>query len=207
MKAVIANQNKPTLVSDREIPRLRDDCVRVKVVTIALNPTDWKHLAGQFVPDGCLVGCDFAGVVEAVGKNVTKKWAIGDRIAGVVHGGHAEQPEDGAFAEYILAKGDICLKIPSHLSFEEAVTLPLGLATVMQGMYQKGLKLYLPDNPIREKAFVLIYGGATATAALGIQFAKLCVNFYQLWDVHLLTAEKDQATQSFQPVQNGILPM
>lgn len=37
--------------------------------------------------DGTLVGCDYAGVVEAVDKNVTKKFAKGDRVAGFEHGG------------------------------------------------------------------------------------------------------------------------
>ncbi|KAJ9644995.1 hypothetical protein H2204_001457 [Knufia peltigerae] len=174
MKAVVACGDEAVLTKNRPKPKLRDDCVLVKVIAVALNPTDWKHLAGRLVPDGCLLGCDFAGYVEEVGKGVTKVYSKGDRVAGTVHGGHPSQPEDGAFAEYIVAKGDLCFQVPRELPFEKAATLPLGLATVMQGLYQKGLKMNLPDNPIKEdKALVLIYGGSTATGALGIQFARL----------------------------------
>jgi NADPH:quinone reductase-like Zn-dependent oxidoreductase len=59
------------------------------------------------------------------------------------------------------------------LSFEEASTLTLGVTTVEQGLYQTALKLNLPNDPIKEKTFVLIYGGSSATGALGVQFAKL----------------------------------
>lgn len=175
MKAIIVNDGNAILVRDRTIPRLRDGFVLIEVATVALNPTDWKHLEYKLVEDGCLVGCDFAGHVVEVGRGVSKSLSKGDRVAGVAHGGNSyiQRHEDGAFAEYIVAKGDILMKLPDSLSFEEAATLPLGVATVMQGLYQKGLKMTLPDKPSKEKPLVLIYGGATATGALGIQFAKL----------------------------------
>lgn len=182
MKAVVVYSNKAVLVSSRPVPKLRDDCVLVKVVAVALNPTDWKHVYGRLVPDGCLIGCDFAGIVEQVGPGVSKKWSKGDRIAGTVHGGNASQPEDGAFAEYIVAKGDLCLRVPLDLSLEKAATMPLGIGTVMQGLYQKGLRLNLPDDKVGEKTFVLIHGGSTATGALGIQFAKLYVRKWFPWE-------------------------
>jgi hypothetical protein len=53
--------------------------------------------------------------------------------------------------------------------------LTLGVTTVMQGLYQKALKLAWPDSPSKDGEYVLIYGGSTATGALGIQFAKLSV--------------------------------
>ncbi|QGA21042.1 hypothetical protein EYB26_008752 [Talaromyces marneffei] len=173
MKAVVAHNNAPALVTDRPVPKLRDDYILVKPVAIALNPTDWKHAAFGLAAEGGLLGCDFAGIVEEVGSKVTKKWQKGDRIAGVAHGGNSVQPQDGAFAEHILAKGDIQVKIPDSLSFEDASTLTLGVTTVMQGLYQKALKLNLPDDPVKTDIPVLIYGGSTATGALGIQFAKL----------------------------------
>lgn len=177
MKAVVAKDGKAIVVHDRPTPQLRDHFVLIEVAAVALNPTDWKHLEYGLVTDGCLVGCDFAGTVVEVGKGVNKKLSRGDRVAGVAHGGNSVQPEDGAFAEYIVAKGDVLIKLPDTLSFETAATLPLGVATVMQGLYQKGLKLSLPDKPNTDKSFVLIYGGATATGALGIQYAKLYVPF------------------------------
>lgn len=173
MKAVIAQNKTPTLVSDKPVPKLRDDYILVKTVAVALNPTDWKHATFNLAAEGGLLGCDFAGIVEEVGSKVTKKWQKGERIAGVAHGGNLVQPEDGAFAEHILAKGDIQVKIPDSLSFEDASTLTLGATTVMQGLYQKALKLNLPDNPVKGNVPLLIYGGSTATGSLGIQYAKL----------------------------------
>jgi NADPH:quinone reductase-like Zn-dependent oxidoreductase len=68
------------------IPRLQDDYILVRTVAIALNPTDWTTLdaAGD---NGTLVGCDYAGVVEEVGKAVKRDFKKGDRIAGFAHGG------------------------------------------------------------------------------------------------------------------------
>lgn len=176
MKAVVVQDGKAALIKDRSIPNLRDEFVCVRTTAVAINPTDWKHLDLHLVADGCLLGCDFAGTIVGVGKAVTKRWFKGDRVAGVAHGGNVVQPEDGALAEYVMAKGDILIKIPDSLSFEKAATLPLGVATVMQGLYQKGLKMNLPAKPIKGKSPVLIYGGSTATGALGIQYAILDVS-------------------------------
>lgn len=168
---IVVEPRKDGLVTDRPIPTLRDDYILIKTVSVGLNPTDWKHVA-YLSPPGVLVGCDYAGVVEAVGKDVKKPFKKGDRICGFVHGGNAVQPEDGAFAEYIVAKGDLQMKIPENMSFQEAATLGVGIITVGQGLYQS-LKLALPTEPIKDATPILIYGGSTATGTLAIQFAKL----------------------------------
>lgn len=80
--------------------------------------------------------------------------------------------ESGAFAEHITAKGDLALKIPDRLSFEEAATLGLGVSTIGQGLYQS-LGLPLPNKPSEKTLSVLIYGGSTATGTLAIQYVKL----------------------------------
>jgi NADPH:quinone reductase-like Zn-dependent oxidoreductase len=171
-KAVIVTQPKTAgLVSDRAIPKLRDDYILVKTVSVGLNPTDWKHV--DFLsPPGVLLGCDYSGIVEAVGKDVKLPWKKGDRICGSTHGGNAVQPEDGAFAEYIVVKGDVQLRIPEHLSFQEAAVLGVGIQTIGQSLYQY-LGLAPPTQPIQDATPILIYGGSTATGTLAIQFAKL----------------------------------
>jgi NADPH:quinone reductase-like Zn-dependent oxidoreductase len=69
-----------------------------------------KHV--DFAPTpGATVGCDFAGVVEEVGAKVQKPWKKGDRIAGFTHGCNEVQLEDGSFAEYLVAKGDLWMKV------------------------------------------------------------------------------------------------
>lgn len=72
----------------RPIPvaQLRDDYILVKTIAIALNPTDWTTL-DAVGDDGTIVGCDYAGIVEEVGKAVTKSFKKGDRVAGFAHGG------------------------------------------------------------------------------------------------------------------------
>ena len=168
---VIRGLKKAELVSDRPIPNLRDDYILVKTAAVALNPTDWKNIDNLGM-DGALSGCDYAGTVEEVGKGVSKQWKKGDRVAGFAHGGDVVQHENGAFAEYIVAKGDIQMAVPDGVSFEEAATLGIGVFTVGQGLYQS-LGLPLPTEPAKEAFPVLIYGGSTATGSLAIQFAKL----------------------------------
>lgn len=84
------------------------------------------------------------------------------------HSNHA----DGAFATYIVAKGETQMKIPDDMSFEDAATLGAGIITMGQGLYQS-LGLPLPTHPSADNTSVLIYGGSTATGTLAIQFAKL----------------------------------
>ncbi|EAW06525.1 zinc-binding alcohol dehydrogenase family protein [Aspergillus clavatus NRRL 1] len=171
-KAVIVSAPKQgSLVTDRPIPKLRDDYILVKTVSVAVNPTDWKHI-DYVAPPGVLVGCDYAGIVEEVGKDVQKPFKKGDRICGFAHGSNAVQPEDGTFAEYIVVKGDLQTHIPDNLSFQEAASLGVGITTVGQSLYQS-LKLAWPTEPIKNAEPILIYGGSSATGTLAIQFAKL----------------------------------
>ncbi|KAL5364836.1 chaperonin 10-like protein [Aspergillus floccosus] len=176
---VIQGPRQAAVVTDRPLPALRDGYILVKTVAVALNPTDWKHIDNLSCP-GVVVGCDYAGVVHEVGPGVQKTFQKGDRVCGFVHGSNAVQPEDGAFAESIVARGDLQIRIPDHLSFQEAATLGLGVTTAAQGLYQS-LGLALPTAPISQpsKRIVLVYGGSTATGTLAIQFAKL--SGYTVW--------------------------
>jgi len=175
MKAIVMQgDKKASLVSDRPFPELRRGYVLVKVAAVALNPTDWKHIDYLNHP-GLLTGCDYAGTVEKTGTGYDKDWKEGDRICGMVHGGNKLQKEDGAFAEHIVARADVQWRIPESLSFEEAATLGVGVMTVGQGLFQ-AMKLDFPTPagaPTKEGKHVLVYGGSTATGALGIQFLKL----------------------------------
>lgn len=171
MKAVkILSKGKAQVVSDANKPSLRPDYILVRVHAVALNPTDWKHI--DMVDTPVVVGCDYAGIVEAVGGEVEKQWQVGDRVCGVVHGANQSQPEDGAFGEYLVAKGDLQIRIPQEMSFEAASTLGMGVSTVGQGLYQ-ALALPLPSNPAKEKFPVLIYGGSSAMGSYGIQYGAL----------------------------------
>lgn len=87
--------------------------------------------------------------------------------------GNASNHADGAFAEFVIAKGHLQMKIPHDMSFETAATLGAGINTVGQSLYQS-LALPLPISEASDSS-VLIYGGSTATGSLAIQFAKLYV--------------------------------
>ncbi len=128
---VIKSRGDARLVPDTPIPKLRDDYILVKNAAVAINPTDWQHVDGEGKP-GATVGCDYAGTVLEVGNNVTKKFAQGDRVCGFIHGSNGNNYEDGAFAEYVTAKGDLQIPIPNGMSFEEAATLGVGMYNFCQ---------------------------------------------------------------------------
>jgi NADPH:quinone reductase-like Zn-dependent oxidoreductase len=131
MKAITIKNSSKTAILDlaRPVPSPRPDQLLVKVAAVALNPTDWKHIARGIAAEDGLSGCDYAGTVVQVGDKVTKKFQAGDRIAGVAHGANGSNKDDGAFAEYVVVKGDLQVKIPESLSFEKAATFPLGVST------------------------------------------------------------------------------
>ena len=129
MKAVTIHGKTAKLVLDRPVPSPRPDQLLVKVKAVALNPTDWKHIARGIAADNGLSGCDYAGEVAQVGDKVTKPFKVGDRVAGVAHGANFSNSNDGVFAEYAVVKGDLQVHIPDSLSFESASTFPLGVST------------------------------------------------------------------------------
>ncbi|KAF2164096.1 hypothetical protein M409DRAFT_68030 [Zasmidium cellare ATCC 36951] len=147
MKAIKIIEGNKAELQDVPIPKLRDDYVLCKVTCVALNPTDWKHIARDTGKPGCTVGVDFSGVIEDIGPKVTKKWQKGDRVCGFVHGGNETQPED------------------------DASTLGTGVITCGQSMYQN-LGLPEPGNG-KDNGFFLVYGGSTATGTLAVQYAVL----------------------------------
>ena len=128
---VIKSRGIASLVLNSPVPRLRDDYILVKNVAVAINPTDWQHINGEGQP-GATVGCDYAGIVIDMGPNVTKMFAKGDRVCGFIHGSNGDNHEDGAFAEYVTAKGDLQIPIPNGVSFEEAATLGVGMYDACQ---------------------------------------------------------------------------
>jgi NADPH:quinone reductase-like Zn-dependent oxidoreductase len=88
----IVHESKDVAVlkTDVPLPKLTgDDWILVKTKAVALNPTDWKNIATATAP-GSIAGCDYAGTVTEVGKNVTDL-KVGDRVAGFVRGGKSTQ--------------------------------------------------------------------------------------------------------------------
>ncbi|KAI1810310.1 putative alcohol dehydrogenase [Poronia punctata] len=152
-------------------PRLRDGWVIVSVKAINLNPTDWKHVDYGLAEPGCRLGCDYAGIVQELGPGVSK-FKPGDRIAGSVHGGDRLDHENGAFAETIIAKPHTAFHIPETMGYNEAATMGVAMITTGLSLYHN-FGLPFTATPDSESDFMLVYGGSTSTALVGIQFAKV----------------------------------
>ncbi|GAP93360.2 putative polyketide enoylreductase [Rosellinia necatrix] len=162
------------------MPTLAPDTVIVKTAAVAINPSDAKFLDYSPAP-GAIHGTDYSGTVVALGADASKLrgLSIGDRVAGMVHGMNKLVPEVGAFGEYIVATVHTLLKIPDHMSFEEAATLGLAVGTAAFGLFSQ-LRVpatvdQLSSGGVDEdgREFVLVAGGSTATGARAIQLLKL----------------------------------
>lgn len=188
MKALITNQGiitraanvftgksfgKGVKEADIPLPVLSANEVLVKVRAIALNPIDVKFV--DFVaPAGGIAGCDFAGVIEKVGRDAPGPWKIGDRVAGFVQGGIDDGR--GAFAEYVKVDDDLVWRVPDTLSDEEASTYGIPAVTAMQAFY---LHLDIPwfdtDSSTKQQnanKTILIYAGSSSVGLFAIQLAK-----------------------------------
>jgi NADPH:quinone reductase-like Zn-dependent oxidoreductase len=128
--------------SDDPRPGLREVLMRVRASS--LNYRDLMVLKGGGrgpTKLGVIPLSDGAGEVAAIGDGVTGV-KVGDRIAGCFHPrwfGGPIKPEyltdrlganlDGMLAEYAVLSEEALVRVPSHLSFEEAATLPCGAVT------------------------------------------------------------------------------
>ncbi|KAH9849337.1 GroES-like protein [Lenzites betulinus] len=170
MKALVVRSYKSATVQDYPVPVVGDDDVLIRNVAVALCPPDLRAL--EFTPTpGTVLGCDLAGVIVQVGKNVTTR-KVGDRVAAFVHGGNSA--DSGAFAEYTRSPADLVWPIPTSLSFEEAATMSIGTYTIAQAFYHKGrLELAEPtDDAVEREEWVFVYGGSSSCGQYAIQLAR-----------------------------------
>ncbi|KAI9655972.1 MAG: putative secondary metabolism biosynthetic enzyme [Bathelium mastoideum] len=169
-EALVAGSfGKYNLVDDAEIPSPREDQVLCKVSAIALNPADAK-MADYSATPGSIGGNDFAGEIIEIGEHV-KRFKKGDRILAFTFGLNPTDKITGAFGQYALATEDLACTIPEHMSYNEASTLGLAIATAGTALFQ-ALKLPLPTEPAKKPFHVLVSGGATSTGAMAIQMLK-----------------------------------
>lgn len=168
MKAIVRESyGSPDVLDLREVekPIVTDDDVLVRVHASSVNVADWIFLtghpwvvrlaAGLFRPKHPTPGCDVAGRVEAVGRNVTR-FQPGDEVFGEL--------ESGGYAEYALAPENRLARKPSNLTFEQAAAVPLAGITALQGLRDTGR--------IRAGQRVLINGASGAVGTFAVQVAK-----------------------------------
>jgi NADPH:quinone reductase-like Zn-dependent oxidoreductase len=114
--------------------------VLVKVAAATVNPTDLGFRAGgRALPAGVeppyIPGMDLAGVIDAVGLDVTgpdgTRWRVGDRVMAAVA---PAVPGGGAQAEYVAVAEDALARVPDGWSLEEASTLPMNGLTVRNAL-------------------------------------------------------------------------
>ncbi|KAM5538077.1 hypothetical protein V8D89_008274 [Ganoderma adspersum] len=169
MKAVVIEPEHKVAVKDRPVPSIGDDDILVKTVSVALNPTDWKHV--DMIGDpGTILGVDFSGIVSKVGKNVSSP-KVGDHVAGFVHGGCFE--DEGAFAEYVKTPADLVWSVPPKtFSHDEAASLNCAFFTAVQDLYHPTrLSLVEPPAKVAGEDWILVYGGSSAVGQYVIQLA------------------------------------
>lgn len=166
--AVITRYGSPDAIEIRDVPKPSPaaDEVLIRVHAASVNRTDagelWPRVFGRLVfglwrPRRAIFGMDVAGVVEAVGAEVTA-FKPGDRVFGM-----CPFRRNGAQADYVCVRQTAPIAImPAGVGFEEAV--------VCEGAYyaESGLKQYHVGPGHR----ILIYGASGAIGSAAVQLAK-----------------------------------
>ena len=167
MKAIVQNEyGSPEVLQLRDIdkPVAQDDEVLVRVRAAAVNPPDWAGVHGvPYIvrlafglrrPKLGVRGTDMAGVVDAVGKNVTRL-RVGDEVFG---------RGVGTFAEYAVAAQEHLVAKPADITFEQAAAVPMSGLTALQALRDAGR--------IRSGQKVLIVGAGGGIGTFAVQIAK-----------------------------------
>jgi len=176
MKAAVYEKYGPPEVihlAEVQKPIHKDNELLVKVISSAVNSADSRVRSSNFPPgfgffarlifgitspNNKILGTTFAGIVEAVGKDV-KDFKVGDDVFGLTG------MKMSSHAEYLTVAEDkaIILK-PKNLSFNEAAALPFGATTALY--FLRDLAKITQDQKI------LINGASGAVGTNAIQIAK-----------------------------------
>ena len=139
--------------------------ILIRLRAAGINPIDTKlRHRGTFYPEQlpAVLGCDGAGVVEAVGNEVTR-FQVGDEVY-FCHGGLGKKGT-GNYAEYAVVDERFVATKPQSLSFAEAAAAPLVLITAWEALYDRGR--------LEAGRRVLVHAGAGGVGHVAIQLAKL----------------------------------
>jgi NADPH:quinone reductase-like Zn-dependent oxidoreductase len=148
---------------DKPVPG--DDEVLVRVRAAGVDRGVWHLMTGLpyllrvagyglRAPRSRVRGREVAGVVEAVGRAVTR-FRPGDEVMGV---------SEGSFAEYACAREGKLARKPANLSFEQAAAVPVSGSTALQGLRDQGR--------LQSSQEVLVIGAAGGVGSFAVQLAK-----------------------------------
>lgn len=167
MKAIVLNEfGGPEVLTPADVPEptpAPTDVV-VRVLAAGVNPIDLKTRAGGGVsallpPSGPrILGWDVAGVVDSVGRGVTR-FVPGDMVFGMPW----FPRQAGAYAELVAAPSRQFSALPASVSAIDAATVPLSALTAWQALALAG---------VATGSRVLIHGAAGGTGSLAVQLAK-----------------------------------
>jgi len=145
-------------IRQREIPTPKDGEVLIKVEAAAVSRPDVLQRRGHYPPPAGasdLPGLEAAGVIVAVGPEVSEHKA-GDRVCALLAG--------GGYAEFCVAPISQVLPIPSGWSAEEAATLPENIFTVWENAFRRA-KLQAGET-------ILIQGGTSGIGSTAVMLAR-----------------------------------
>ena len=171
MKAIVCTKyGPPEVLKLEEVakPTPKDNEVLVKIHAASINSWDWGLLRGTpfmnrlvfgvLKPKTKILGCDIAGRVEAVGRNV-KQFQPGDEVFGDISGCGW-----GGFAEYVCASENALALKSAGMTFEQAAAVPQAGLLALQGLRDKG--------QIQKGQKVLINGAGGGAGTFAVQIAK-----------------------------------
>lgn len=154
------------ILQDVPTPTIKNPTdVLIRVKAAGVNPIDTKiRSRGTFYPDQMpsILGCDGAGIIEAIGDQVTQ-FKVGDEVF-YCEGGLGKQGT-GNYAQYTVINETLLALKPQSLSFAEAAAAPLVLITAWESLFDRA-KLEAGQT-------ILIHAGAGGVGHVAIQLAKI----------------------------------
>ncbi|MHB1305786.1 MAG: NADPH:quinone reductase [Limisphaerales bacterium] len=166
MKAAYLTQTGPAsnlVYGDLPEPTPQGSQVRVRVKAVAVNPIDTYIRSGLVkmdLPNPFIIGCDLAGVVDAVGPAVTR-FDPGDRVWGSNQGLLGRQ---GTFAELVCVDECWLYPTPKSVTDEEAAAIALVGITAHLGLFHHA--------NLKRGQTIMVHGGSGGVGSTVIQMAK-----------------------------------
>lgn len=166
MKAAYINETgapEVIQVGDVAEPELAAGEVLIRVHAVSVNPIDTYIRSGAIafeLPQPFILGCDAAGVVEAVGDGV-HHFSVGDRLWCTNQGLLGRQ---GTFAERIAVSENWCFALPDEVSFQDAAACALVAVTAHLGLYREAM--------LEAGETLLVIGGSGGVGSMVVQMGK-----------------------------------